>query len=244
MIDVWILEPFLSFSSLVSDRILANFINVKSALFIQKNSENSSVRRKNSEPHHWVFSKYLHHMRIIVMEDPYHSFTLISLMSCICFLLILTPAYGDTQADNDGSSNITFKLTDLGPYTINSVNLMKVGPNLKDGHVPEQMTFVFSRDTNEIIWTPCNGNSCSFYSYQTSGGKTGPAKLNLDIELTDPEVDVSSCHYDYTCERLLGGTKDINGFLLGTFRTGHTYNVSLSSLIATYNPVFDVKEVS
>ena len=137
---------------------------------------------------------------------------------------------------------ITFQFEDIGDNTINRVSLMKTGEYTKDGRAHQTQNITFNRDTNRIIWNPCNDNDCSYASFPTSGGNNGRDELILEVMLSDSEIDLSSCYGDPTCERLKGGTSTKSGMIDGVFKTGKMYRVYLSSLKPGIGQTFTVTE--
>jgi len=172
-----------------------------------------------------------------------HPFSLI-LIICGFFLLFFPGVCSGEQVDAGNQSTIVFRLVDIGDNSIDRVSLMKSGESSKDGMTRQEQNIVFDREANEIVWTPCNDNSCRYLSSSTAGGKTGRDELILKIFQSNPAVDVASCHGDETCERLKGGTAVKSGLIDGYFRTGKIYEVSLASLQPGIGESFQVIETT
>ncbi len=153
---------------------------------------------------------------------------LLTIIGCITFLI--TGAYGDDQTKTSTPQVVIFKLIDTDGKNIDHVSLMKVGENYKDGNSRQVLSTQFIRDTQELVWTPCNDNSCTYISLPTSGGTTGRDELVLEVALSDPSIDLTTCYADPTCERLRGGTSTMSGMVDGMFKTGKQYEISISSL--------------
>ncbi|MDD1730375.1 MAG: hypothetical protein LUQ50_15075 [Methanospirillum sp.] len=161
-----------------------------------------------------------------------------------CLFLLIPGVYGDDQIISPVSQTVILKLIDTGGKTIDHTSLMKSGENYKDGQSRQVQNTWFNHETHELIWTPCNDNPCSYISLPTAGGKTGRDELILELKVSDPTVDVSSCYSDPTCERLKGGTSTVSGILEGIFYTGRTYEVSINSLKPGIREAFQVTEIS
>lgn len=166
------------------------------------------------------------------------------LLICGCILFTISGVFGDEQNRIHTPQTITLKLGDTGLNNIERVSLMKAGEYYKDGRANQNENIEFNRNTQEITWNPCNDNACSYISLPTAGGNSGRDELVLEVFATDPSIDVSSCHDDPTCERLLGGTLTKSGMLDGIFYTGRTYEVSIGSLKPGIGETFQVKEIS
>ncbi|HOJ97042.1 MAG TPA: hypothetical protein PK024_09440 [Methanospirillum sp.] len=159
-----------------------------------------------------------------------------------CFFLIFCTGFADKNTD-DRDGAITFHLTDIGNDEILKVSLMKEGESSKNGMVRQEQAITFLQERNDIIWSPCNGNSCMFFSSSTAGGKTGRDQLILTITMRNRSVDVSSCHGDSTCERLKGAIYTKSGMIDGILYTGRTYTVSVGSLRAGIGESFTISEI-
>ncbi|WP_319580418.1 hypothetical protein [uncultured Methanospirillum sp.] len=153
---------------------------------------------------------------------------LLTIIGCIIFQI--TGVYGDEQAETPIPQVVIFKLTDTDGKNIDHVSLMKLGENYKDGNSRQVLSTQFIRDAQELVWTPCNENSCTYISLPTSGGTTGRDELVLEVVLSDPSIDLTTCYADPTCERLRGGTSTISGMVDGMFKTGKQYEISINSL--------------
>ena len=158
------------------------------------------------------------------------------LINLIVMVLIFLPVCvqgvcGGSVADSAASGTIQFTLVDLPENTdVYRVSLKKTGSYYKDGRVSQLQNISFIRSSNGIIWNPCNDNSCSYASFPTSGGNSGPDELILEITLINSAIDVGSCHGDTTCERLKGAISSKSGILDGIFKTGRAYEISVASL--------------
>lgn len=155
----------------------------------------------------------------------------------------LIPANMGDRPDQVNPEVITFKLNDIGNYNILRASLMKNGESYKDGLVRQEQNIVFNRDNNEIIWTPCNDNSCAVPSNPTAGGTTGADQLILTVTLENPPLDVSSCYGDPTCEKLKGKTIVKSGMINGYYKTGKKYALSIGSLEPGFRETFQVEEI-
>ena len=161
----------------------------------------------------------------------------IHLTSFILFLFIgviisLTPGvFGEVYPNIPDSGTIKFTLTDIGDSSkISRVALMKMGDYTREGRLHQYENISFNKNTSEILWTPCNNNDCSYASFPTAGGNNGPAELILELHMINPAVDIRSCYGDPTCEHLRGGTSTKSGMLVGVYKTGKAYDISVSSL--------------
>ncbi|HWQ66968.1 MAG TPA: hypothetical protein VN372_08870 [Methanospirillum sp.] len=172
-----------------------------------------------------------------------HSFPVI-LLICGCILVSFHGVYADQQSISPDPAVITFKLVDTGENTILRASLMKEGEYSKNGQTRQDQQIQFVRETNEIIWNPCNDNSCSVTSLPTAGGTTGRDELILNVIMQNPSVDLSLCHGDTTCERLRGGIVTKSGMVDGFFYTGKTYTISIAGLQPGINQAFPVTEVT
>jgi len=166
------------------------------------------------------------------------------LMICGCLLFLISGVYGDDQNGVSAPQITVFKLTDTGEKNIERASLMKYGENYKDGNSRQLLTTQYNRYTQELIWTPCNDNACTYISLPTAGGTTGRDELVLEVVLSDPSVDLSSCYNDPTCERLRGGTSTISGMVDGFFKTGKMYEISVDSLKPGIKETYQVTEIS
>lgn len=161
-----------------------------------------------------------------------------------CFLCLMTGVYGDEQPGTPVPQVVIFKLTDTGGKNIDHVSLMKFGENYKDGNSRQVLTTQFNRDRQELVWIPCNDNACTYISLPTAGGTTGRDELVLEVALSDPSIDLTTCYADPTCERLRGGTSTVSGMIDGMFKTGKVYEISIDSLKPGIKQTYDVKEVT
>ncbi|PWR73891.1 hypothetical protein [Methanospirillum lacunae] len=160
-----------------------------------------------------------------------------------CLLCLVSAAYGDEQ-QTPLPQVVVFKLTDTGGKNIDHVSLMKFGENYKDGNSRQVLTTQFDRDRQELVWIPCNDNACTYISLPTAGGTTGRDELVLEVALSDPSIDLTTCYADPTCERLRGGTSTVSGMLDGMFKTGKVYEISIDSVKPGIKQTYDVQEVT
>ncbi|WP_181391208.1 hypothetical protein ACKUB1_00155 [Methanospirillum stamsii] len=157
--------------------------------------------------------------------------------------LLFSFATAETALAADEPAVIRFVLTDYGDKDILRVNLMKEGESSKNGMVRQNQNIKFDRETDTLVWTPCNDNSCTVPSTSTAGGNSGRDQLILEVTFANPSVDIESCHSDTTCERLKGATTVKSGMLEGYFKTGRTYSVSLDSLIPGIGEAYSIVEL-
>lgn len=160
----------------------------------------------------------------------------------ISLFLLSSGVYAEIMAPEEPVT-ISFQLTDFGDNDILRVSLMKEGENFKDGMARQYQNTEFNRESNTLVWTPCNDNACTMASTPTAGGNSGRDQLILEVTFVNPSVDISSCHSDTVCERLRGGTTVKSGMIEGYFKTGKTYSVSLNSLKAGIGESFTVYEI-
>lgn len=151
--------------------------------------------------------------------------------------------FGADNSNIPGSGTINLKLVDVSDYsTINRVSLMRTGEYSRDGRVHQYQNISYNRNTNEIIWTPCNNNDCSYASFPTSGGNNGRDELILEIILDNPTIDTRSCYGNPVCEHLKGGTSTKSGLLNGILKTGNSYEISVNSLKSGIGQQFMITE--
>jgi hypothetical protein len=159
------------------------------------------------------------------------------------FVLGTAGVSGDEIHTAPGNGTVIFLLTDYGDSSIQYVSLMKSGENSKDGMTRQTQNMKFIRESDAVIWTPCNENACMVASSPTAGGTGGRDELILSLTLQNPHVDVRSCYGDPTCERLKGGTSKKSGMIDGIFYTGRMYEISIASLQPGIRETFEVTEI-
>lgn len=169
------------------------------------------------------------------------SFILISLL----FIVLMPGVIGEKNYVGPTPGIVQFTLTNLPEGSeVLRTSLMKVGSNSKDGRAHQILNTSFIRSMNTILWTPCDENSCSYASFPTSGGNNGPDELILEIILKNAGIDTQSCYGDTTCERLKGAISTKSGILDGIFKTGRSYEISVSSQGSGIGKTFKVNELS
>lgn len=165
------------------------------------------------------------------------------LMVCILFMCTIHPVWGESITGDSPQGIIRFHLIHQDDYTIEQVSLMKSGEFTRDGRAHQLENVTYLRDSEIILWNPCNEYDCVYSSFPTSGGNSGRDELILTITTRNPGMDTSSCYGDETCKRLKGEFNTISGILNGAFHTGRAYEVYLSSLKPGVGESFTVREV-
>jgi hypothetical protein len=168
---------------------------------------------------------------------------IIPLMLCIICMCPIHPVWGDSITGDSPQGIIRFHLIHQDDANIEQVSLMKSGEFTRDGRAHQLENVTYLRDSEIILWNPCNEYDCVYSSFPTSGGNSGRDELILTITTRNPGVDTSSCFGDETCKRLKGEVNTISGVLNGSFHTGRDYEVYLSSLKPGVGESFTVREV-